>query len=197
MSTTVLLRRLHLACAFVLLGFVGMYVLTGYVLTHGSWFGEGSEQVVRRSESPPAEALANPDSPAFATDLKRRLGLQGKPSTVERRGDGTWRVTYSHPGHVSEVTVASDRTRVSVVEKRFGWQRTLRGLHRFHGYGAGGVYTLWAVMVDLNAVAMIVFAITGFLLWHRRTRDRRVGWAMLSLGFALTASTIAFLLVRR
>ena len=50
MNLNVLIRRIHLGSAFVLLGFVVMYFVTGLVVTHGAWFGEATEQVVRRTE---------------------------------------------------------------------------------------------------------------------------------------------------
>jgi hypothetical protein len=197
MSPHVLIRRIHLGSAFVLLGFVLMYFITGYVLTHGAWFGETPEQVVRRTEPFPGELSAAPEAAGFALQLRERLGLRGKPSKVEHRSDGTWRVSFAHPGHVTEVTIPADRSTLSLVEKHQGWQRILVGLHRLHGYGGGGLYTLWALLVDVTAVSMIVFAVSGLVLWHRMTRDRRLGWGILSAGFVLTASTLAYLMFRR
>ena len=197
MSPHVLIRRIHLGSAFVLLGFILMYFVTGYVLTHGKWFGDAKEQVSRRTEPFPTDLSASPDEAGFAIQLRERLGLRGKPSKVEHRADGTWRVSYSHPGSIAEVTIPADRSPLSLVEKRQGWQRILVGLHRLHGYGGGGLYTLWAVLVDVSAVSMIVFAFTGLMLWYRLTRDRRLGWGILSAGFVLTASTLAYLVLRR
>ncbi|MFO1460791.1 MAG: PepSY-associated TM helix domain-containing protein [Verrucomicrobiota bacterium] len=197
MNLNVLIRRIHLGSAFVLLGFVVMYFVTGLVVTHGAWFGEATEQVVRRTEPFPREFSASPDAAEFTIQLREHLGLRGKPSKVEHRGDGTWRVNYAHPGHVTEVTIPADRSTLSLVEKTQGWQRVMVGLHRLHGYGGGGLYNLWALLVDVTAVSMIVFAVTGLVLWHRMTRDRRLGWGILSAGFVLTASTIAYLMLRR
>ena len=197
MNAPSLIRRIHLTCAFLLLGFVLMYFISGHVLSHGSWFGEATEQTVRRTEPFPAGVSAQPNAAAFASTLRENLGLRGKASTVQHRRDGTWRVTYFHPGHLTEVTVAADLASVTVEEKQFGWQRVLIGLHRLHGYGGGTFYDVWAFLFDLVSASMIVFAVTGVLLWHRMTRDRRPGWIVLATGFALTASTLTFLLVRR
>lgn len=192
-----LIRRLHLVSGFVLLAFVVMYFVTGFVLTHGGLLGEATEQVVRRTEPFPMSLSKRPGDAAFASSLGTTLGLRGKPSKVEHRKDGTWRVSYFHPGHLTEVTLPSDLGSMTVEEKRFGWQRVLIGLHRLHGYGGGGGYDVWAVMLDLASVSMILFAITGVLLWHRLARDHRPGWMILAAGFVLTASTVTYLMLRR
>ena len=197
MNPYVVIRRIHLGSAFVLLGFILMYFVTGYVLTHGTWFGEAHEQVVRRTEPFPTDLSASPDAAGFAIQLRERLGLRGKPSKVDHRADGTWRVNYAHPGHVTEVTIPADRWTLALVEKHQGWQRILSVLHRLHGYGGGGLYSLWAVLVDVAAVSMIAFAFTGLMLWYRLARDRRLGWGILTAGFALTVSTLAYLMMRR
>jgi len=192
-----LIRRLHLVSAFVLLAFVVMYFVTGFVLTHGGLLGEATEQVVRRTEPFPEGLSRRPGDAAFASSLGTTLGLRGKPSKVEHRKDGTWRVSYFHPGHLTEVTLPADRGPMTVVEKRFGWQRVLIGLHRLHGYGGAAVYDVWALMLDLASASMILFAITGVLLWHRLSGDHRPGWIVLAAGFLLTASTVTYLILRR
>lgn len=197
MNAPNLIRRIHRACAFSLLLFVMMYFITGFVLTHGSWFGEASEQEVRRTVAFPAGVSVQPDPAGFAASLREVLDLRGKASTVQHRKDGTWRVSYFHPGHITELTVSADLTSVAAVEKRLGWQRVLVGLHRLHGYGGGALYDVWAVLFDLASASLIVFAVTGVLLWHRMLRDRRPGWLVLGAGLALTGSTIIYLVVRR
>ena len=58
-------------------------------------------------------------------------------------------------------------------------------LHRLHGFAGGLVYGAWAVLYDLVSFAMIAFAVTGVYLWYRRTKDRRLGWALLSVSWIL------------
>jgi len=93
--------------------------------------------------------------------------------------------------------VSADLKSATVTEHRFGWQRVLAGFHRLHGYGGGWLYDLWAVLYDLASAAMIVFAVTGVVLWHRLARPRWPGWVLLACGLAFTASTLSYLLWRR
>jgi len=114
-----------------------------------------------------------------------------------RRKDGTWTFEFFRPGHLTEVVVSADLKSATVTEHRFGWQRVLAGFHRLHGYGGGWLYDLWAVLYDLASAAMIVFAVTGVVLWHRLARPRWPGWVLLACGLAFTASTLSYLLWRR
>ena len=192
------LRRIHLYCAFVLMAFVVMYFVTGWVLTHGRWVGQATESSARRTVPLQAGVLsAKPDEDTFAGGLQAQLGLGGKRALAKRNNDGTWRFSFFRPGHQVDVTVASDLTSAVVVEKQFGWQRVMVGFHRLHGYGGGWFYDLWAVLYDLASAAMIVFAVTGVVLWYRLARRHLPGWIILACGFTFTSATLGYLLLRR
>jgi hypothetical protein len=189
-----LLRRLHLLCAFVLLAWVGMYFVTGYVLTHGGWFGEATVVKQERTVTLAAGALAGqPDEAGFAGALQAQLGVRGQRSPGRREGTGSWRFQYFRPGHLVSVVVTPDLQSAQVTEQRLGWQRVLIGLHRMHGYGGGWLYDLWAVLYDLTSVSQILFAITGVWLWYRLARRHWPGVVVLAAGLALTLATAGYL----
>lgn len=191
-------RQIHLYSAFVLMAFIVMYFVTGYVLTRGSLFGKASVTTTQRTVPVNSALLsAKSDEAAFATALQEQLGVSGKRSPAKRRDDGSWRFTFFHPGHQTEVTLAADLKSASIAEKHFDWQGALVGFHRLHGYGGGWLYDLWAVLYDLASGAMIVFAVSGVVLWHRLARPRWPGWVVLACGLAFTASTLSYLLWRR
>src|SRR6185437_2797960 len=71
-----IMRGLHLYTSFVLMVFVLMYFVSGYVILHGKWFGA----------HPPAKSvreakIATPvssDPQELQSDLQNQLGLHGK-----------------------------------------------------------------------------------------------------------------------
>ena len=75
--------------------------------------------------------------------------------------------------------------------KTAGLRKRLNRLHHFHGYHGELRYIVWAVMVDVTALAMIFFAISGVLLWYKLNRKRTLGWTLLVGTALLTAATIA------
>ncbi|NLF39902.1 hypothetical protein GX586_10675 [bacterium] len=188
-------RQVHLYSSFALAAFVVMYFATGYVVVHGGWFGRASEAVSHRTVTLDTAALeAARDGAAYAAALQGQLGLRGKRAPAARRTDGTWRVTVTRPGVSFEAVVAADGATAVVTERRQGWQRVMAVFHRLHGYGGGWLYDLWALMLDAVGIAMIGFAVTGVVLWHRCTRVRLPGWIVFACGFILTAATVCRLL---
>jgi hypothetical protein len=190
------IRRVHLACGLGLMAFVVMYFVTGYVLTRGSLFGEPRKSTVERKvEVVPMPA--RPEETAFAEELQKQFGLRGQRAPARRNPDGTWRFVFFRPGYVAEARLDANLTSATITETRYGWQRVLVGFHRQHGYGGGWLYDVWAFIYDLASAAMIVFALTGVLLWHRLARPRWPGWVILGCGLAYVVATLSCLLVRR
>ena len=195
MITYTWLRRLHLACAFVLLAFVVMYFVTGYVLTHGGWFGEAKVEKRERTVTlDPGRLGAQPDEAGFAVALQEQTGIRGQRSPGRREGNGGWRFQYFRPGHLATVVVAPDLQSAQVSEQQLGWQRILVGFHRLHGYGGGWLYDIWAVLYDLASLSMIVFAVTGVWLWARLAPRHWPGLVILATGLGLTLAIAGYLL---
>ena len=58
-------------------------------------------------------------------------------------------------------------------------------LHFRVGYGAAGPLVLvWPVIVDLFCITMLIWIITGLILWWKVRDSRRLGWVTILAGFA-------------
>ncbi|MBN8246655.1 MAG: PepSY-associated TM helix domain-containing protein [Verrucomicrobia bacterium] len=181
------LRQIHLGCAFMLTVFVTMYFVTGYVITRSAWFPDSEPQVaVRTAVLDPASKPGGPGEASYVAWLQDQCDIRGQRRPGRRNGDGSWRFDFVRPGHLTRVRLAADFHSAEIREERPGWKQTLVGFHRLHGYGHGRLYDAWAVVFDLSSGAMIVFAITGLLLWHRLVKDHRPGWILLAAGGLLT-----------
>jgi hypothetical protein len=186
------LRRIHLFTGLVLLVFVLMYFLSGYIIIHAEWFG-GRDP--RTSSSSQAFSL-----PATASDaeivgrLQREVGLRGQPSAPEHRKDGSIRVNFVRPGTTFQAALAPAGKEVKITRKDFGFAGIANGMHRLRGYRGGWLYWVWSAMYDLASLALIVFGITGIILWHQSTARRVAGWLCLAASFGFTAAMIVYLL---
>lgn len=190
-----IVRQIHLYSALVLLAFVLMYFVTGYVLTRQSWFGEPQSAAETRRVALDAAALSGePGETAFAMRLQNLMDLAGKPAPARRLGGGRWEFSFHKPGYNAKAVLDADRSAAEITETRHGWQRVMIGFHRLHGYGGGWLYILWAIVYDVASLSMIAFAVSGVWLWHGMTKNRLAGWIVLAAGFAYTAGVIlAFL----
>lgn len=126
-------------------------------------------------------------TPAMDVDEAVELAKARVPGTrflnafLSLRPDQALRVGLIRPGHEEGapiITVIVDPYRKTVVdvfdpqamstgEKIIAWQRALH-----YGIGLGGVYKF---LVFVSGVIIPIFAVTGFLMWWIKRRNRRAG----------------------
>jgi hypothetical protein len=99
---------------------------------------------------------------------------------------------FERPGWTVRFEVAPD-AQSATMRTREGslLQRTIR-LHQVTGFSGGAAYFVWGLMVDLVSLAMLVFAFSGIYLWYARTRDRRLGWALLGVSWGLAVGAMVY-----
>jgi len=185
-----IIRGLHLYTSFVLMVFVLMYFVSGYVILHGKWFGAHPPTKTVCEEKVATPVSSDPQE--LQSAVENQLGLHGKPMPARKRNDGSWQFTYSRPGDVQQAIVHPDG-RVEVTESTQNFAGTLNAFHRLHGYNGGPLYVFWAVLYDLASASMIVFALSGIYLWYKITRRRALGWALLAISFAYAGGTMLYL----
>ena len=188
-------RRIHLFTGLVLLVFVLMYFVSGYVMVHGNWFGERTSK-----DSSRTEALDLPRGIAdaeLARYVQTAFDVHGQAGTPEHRKDGSIRINYVRPGTSIQTLIEPAGKHVTIKTKQFGFSGTANGLHRLKGYHGGWAYWVWSLMYDSASLALIVFAVTGFVLWFQSTTRHLAGWLCLAAGFGFTAAMILHLMLSR
>ncbi|MCK5942550.1 MAG: PepSY domain-containing protein, partial [Planctomycetes bacterium] len=92
------------------------------------------------------------------------LRVIGGPSLRVTAGDTRWSTTLTHD-RVSESTVGA-----------FDIGRLMRRLHVTHGYGRPDwPRIVWAVFVDIMAFAMVMWSVTGVVMWWQKKSLRVPG----------------------
>lgn len=190
-SAHALIRELHLLAGLVLALAVLVYAVSGAAISYAQWLpGSDPEVTTSRVPLPPAAQVSDQ---ALRSFVESELGVSGRAAGPQRQEDGRVRLQYSRPGTVVVATAAPDRSEVVVETTRHGWIRTLRMLHVVTGYGGGAAYLGWALLLDLVALAVIGFALSGIYLWYQRTRHRRLGWLLLGVSWSYTIGVILYL----
>lgn len=96
-----------------------------------------------------------------------------------REGDVAWRIEFSPLSGAVQATRLDERPTLPTI------RQFLLQLHTQHVYsGAGGARSLWAVLVDLMGTAMLLWSMTGLLMWWQLKRVRRVGGVVILVGAA-------------
>lgn len=195
MSVYPLLRRIHLFTGLMLLVFVLMYFVTGYVMIHAKWFGGREAKTTKYTEK--LDINGNVADDVLVRRLQTELGFKGQPSDPEHRKDGSTRLSFTRPGTGFQVVVVLGTNLVTVTRKDFGFAGVANGMHRLRGYHGGWRYWAWSLLYDLASLSLIVFALTGILLWYQSTARRLPGWLCLTAGFGFTASMVLYLMLSK
>lgn len=130
---------------------------------------------------------------AFADDVA--ADLDGSPVVTELSRapllrfiadiDGeAWEVEYdAKSGDVSFEAIADREVRVP---------RLLARLHMTHVYpDTLGAAWIHAAIVDLSALCLIMWCVTGLVMWWWMRKVRVVGWLVIATGLLLTAALLA------
>ena len=180
------LRQWHwISSAISLMGLL-LFSVTGFTLNHAAQIEAAPKITKIEKQVPPttltvlASVTANtPLTPVQATAIRGVTGIDVRDATVDADDDGIY-LTLSAPG-------ADSTLEISRIDGRATYERTDRGLiavlndlHKGRHSGA-----VWAMFIDLIAIACVVFSVTGFGLLWLYARGRRVTWPLVALGLVL------------
>jgi hypothetical protein len=180
------LRQWHwISSAVSLMGLL-LFAVTGFTLNHAAQI-EAQPKITKVEKQVPQTTLAGlasvtanaPLTPVQATAIRGATGVDVRAATVDVDDDGIY---LTMPGPGVDATLE-----ISRIDGHAAYERTERGLiavlNDLHkGRHSGPV---WALFIDLIAIACVVFAITGFGLLWLYSRGRRVTWPLVALGLVL------------
>jgi hypothetical protein len=82
-----------------------------------------------------------------------------------------------------------DQKKLTVEDRRFGWDHFLTGLHARGGFEQEGMLQdSWGVVVDIVSVGMLVWIASGLYMWWGLRGHRGWGW------IAVISGLVAFVL---
>jgi hypothetical protein len=184
-----LIRKIHLFSSLILAVFILLYFATGTVMIFESFFVRAQQETKTRLKLPEIHTLDNKSKVQL---LQERLAIHGQYSVRQQKDRVV--VNFMHPGTTTEVSIPLEGDSIFMTSRKGNMIATLHQFHRLHGYHGGLIYWTWALMYDLSATSMIVFALSGLYLWYRTERRRLTGWIVLGASTALTAVTILYLM---
>ena len=163
-----------------------LFAVTGFTLNHAAQI-EAQPKITKVETLVPQATLAGlasvtANAPLTATQaaaIRGATGIDVRGATVDADDDGIY---LTMPGPGVDATLE-----ISRIDGHAAYERTDRGLiavlNDLHkGRHSGPV---WALFIDLIAIACVVFAITGFGLLWLYSRGRRVTWPLVALGIVL------------
>src|SRR2546430_13836210 len=100
-----LIRRIHLYSSLVIILFLMMYFVSGYMMIHGPWFATSNH--AEPAQTVPLESSANRAAEELAADVKKQLHLAGRIQFPATQPADMTRFWINHPGTMARVAVAA------------------------------------------------------------------------------------------
>ncbi len=168
----------------IILSFMLIYVFTGIVLINRELFD--IPEAEKSHYTLPVEKTIEGSPAEYAKYLKDSLNLKGRIS-YQKDWKDNWVFHYDFPGNNYQVSLTPAQDTLLIQREQQGrtFFTVAQQIHVLRGYKGGWAYTAWAVMYDLSCLAMIVFAITGIIMWYRIRKNFRFGLCYLSSGIAI------------
>lgn len=183
-------RRTHLYLALFLLPWFLLYGVSSIPFSHGTYF----EELDRAKNIPLWRTIAersNYDMPphdgddlkVFADRIVQDNGLPQSASYGAYRQSPTQINVYVYSFWKStQVKCFLEEKRILIEDRRFRWDHFLTGMHAKGGFEQGGLHDLWAVLVDLVCLGMLLWVVTGLVMWWQLPQTRNWGWIAFATG---------------
>lgn len=192
-SFNLIVRRTHLYLGMLLIPWLLVYGISTLIFNHreaGHHGGTPWERIWEKPHTlkqvPNAGNLREVAAGVLAAhDLRGPFGaqLQGRRLNINLQN-------FRAP---MRLVLDLDAGLLRAERKAFAWSELLARLHFRTGYNGGGLALVWPVIVDLFCVTMLVWIVTGLILWWKIRDSRRTGWLALGAG-GLTFAGLLLLL---
>jgi hypothetical protein len=194
------IRKIHLYSGLVILVFLMMYFVSGYVMIHRPWFGGQSGKPLADVRTESLAGYTGPREPEqLAAYVVERFQLRGRANVPPpaRQPQKSIRFNVVRPGTIQQVDIPRDGDALTITTTRENVAGVLVQLHRVHGYGGGLIWNTFVFFNDLASASCILFALSGVYLWWKTAKRKIWGVACLAASCAYTAGTILYLMYAR
>ncbi|MBY6223461.1 PepSY-associated TM helix domain-containing protein [Ferrimonas balearica] len=189
-------RTLHIYVSMSLLLVVLFFAITGVTLNRPEWFVGEPQRI--ESELPLSPALLTADTlrqpsgeQALLDVLRQQGGLKGLASPLQiytevedgELVEGEVTLDFKGPGYDASVYIDLLEPVAEVSVTDYGTVAWLNDLHKGRNTGAA-----WHWFIDLSAVLMVLFVLTGVVLLVPKKRTLRTAMAWTLVGSGATVS---------
>ncbi|UCF35306.1 MAG: hypothetical protein JSU96_10635 [Acidobacteriota bacterium] len=192
--TLFLIRKIHIHSGLFLLWLTWLFALSGVMLNHPKW--EISKFWERRDVQTEVTPLEIPpiDAEKRVETVLKQLEIDGEPESIHWSDDsGAFTVSVVRPGTIVEVSVNAELTQAEVKRTQTDGAGIVHMLHTFNGVSVDEPArqrdwfwsTAWVAVMDMLAIALGVWVISGYYLWLKLGKMTPFGATVAGLGILL------------
>jgi hypothetical protein len=192
-------RRAHLYLGLFLMPWLLMYGVSSFIVIHHAWFPSdrpGREVLFEKAYSRPVNLQGANNSPelrAAAQVILKECNLEGAFWADKPKPDTLHIERFSFRDSISLTYSAKDQ-KLKAERRRMRWSQVPQRMHFRGGYGQPGFGNkFWGVLVDAACAGIILWVVSGLIMWWRLPRLRAWGTIAVAAGilsFALLVWTL-------
>jgi len=189
------LHTWHWISAAISLAGMFVFSVTGITLNHAATIAAEPKVVTAQGELPASllgllkrdAGAQNAPLPAQVADEVRNLvGVKAVGVAAEWSAAEVY-VAVPGPGRDAWVSIDRETGAIEAERTERGWVSFFNDLHKGRNTGSA-----WFWLIDVLAVACVVFTFTGMLLLQLHAKHRPSTWPLVGLGIVVPAIIIAF-----
>ena len=121
--------------------------------------------------------------------------IVGRLTRQNELPNGAWTREYARAGVEHKLKYDPDQGKLFITSNRAQLPGILAELHRIRGYDGPLQYIIYAILLDVVGISLILFAITGAILWLKLLKYDWVAWVIFGAGFIYVAVVLSYLLL--
>ncbi len=184
-----LIKKIHLYACLSTVAILLMFIVTSYQMIHHDWFDHTPQKETILASLTPGLSPENA-WPSLITGQQ----IKGRLVRENTNKDGHPVREYASAGGSTRITLLQDVNQAEIIRTTRGTVDAIAGIHRIRGYGGPLKYNLYALFLDLVGISLIVFTVTGIIMWFKLLKNHRIAWIIFVSGFLYFALTMAMLI---
>lgn len=173
-----ILKKIHLYACLSTVALLIMYVLTSYMMIHHDLFpSEGGTKTTQTIEVNPEE-ITNDNWQNFLSKNE----VSGRLNNERINADGDKILQYANASSNTNIKIFAHGESVEITKNNKNKAHAIIGLHRQRGYGGTLPYNLYALLLDLVGLSLVIFTITGVIMWLKILDNNIWAWGILIAG---------------
>ncbi|MDX2188493.1 MAG: PepSY-associated TM helix domain-containing protein [Bacteroidota bacterium] len=192
-----LIRKIHFYLSLFLYVQVLLYLLTGLMFGVHSFMPNSEKEWNAKMEFYKiSNKIDTSNKEKSGLELQRKYAIKGRMMNAKLEKENLFKYDFNNPLENVEVSYIIDKDSVILARSTPAtfFKQTER-IHVLHNYKGKWFHLVWATMLDVTAVSMILFSITGMILWYDMRKKFGLGWYFLIVSWAITIYTIISLVI--
>lgn len=180
-------RKIHLYACLSTCALLLMFIITSFIMVHHDSFDHSSKTEVRTINY--GKTVDKIDE---TENWLKQQGVYGRLAKKYINQGGNHVLEYNHAGGSHKVTFISDKHLVEIIETSKSDADAIVGIHRQRGYGGRWKYTIHAFFLDIMAISLLLFTITGLYMWLRWYKKDRWVWVVFFSGLIYFGTFVCY-----